>query len=139
MPIFKTTHNIFVKKDSDELFDNNWVDRDTVFLPPKRDWDYKRNLTIEDVDIWEVIYEAGGGFGVYASWSPFAEFYMFTPGASLLAQGHGVETYYGADAGVKIFNRVKEFGITLTVNQVWVDDEKFIDMKAQKDKFLHII
>lgn len=139
MPVFKTTKNILVKKDEDELFDPNWMDKNTVTLPPKRDWDYKRELKIEDVDIWEVIYEAGGFVGVYASWSPFAEFYMITPGAYLLSKGHGIETYYGENAGIEVFNRMKDFGVNLSLNKVWIDEDKLDAMKTLNNKSLHII
>ena len=37
-------------------------------------------MQIEDVDLWEVIYEQGGSVGVYASYNPFAEFYMIRVG-----------------------------------------------------------
>ena len=69
---FKTTQNIF--KDFEEYFDPNWMDSNSLILPPKKEWDYKRPMQIEDVDLWEVIYEQGGAVGVYASYNPFAEF-----------------------------------------------------------------
>jgi hypothetical protein len=75
---FKTTQNIF--KDFGEHFDPNWMDSDSLILPPKKEWDYKRPMQIEDVDLWEVIYEQGGSVGVYAAYNPFAEFYMIRVG-----------------------------------------------------------
>ena len=80
MPFFKTTYNILVRPGEDELFDPNWMNSDKMILPPKKDWDYSRELQIEDIHIWEVLYEASGGIGIYAAWDPFAEFYMFTTG-----------------------------------------------------------
>jgi len=93
MPQFKTTKNIFVDPWNDELFDQNWMNSESVSLPPKKDWDYKREIKIEDVDIWEVIYQQGGGLGLYASWSPYAEFYLITKGLQ------GVATFYGKRSG----------------------------------------
>ena len=78
MPFFKTTYNILTKPWEDEAWDDNWMNSDTLILPPKKDWDYKRELTIEDVSLWEVIYQQGGGLALYASWDPYAEFYLIT-------------------------------------------------------------
>ncbi len=50
---FKSTQNIF--KDLQEYFDPNWMDSNSLILPPKKEWDYKRPMQIEDVDLWEVI------------------------------------------------------------------------------------
>ena len=57
MPFFKSTHNILVKVDEDEVFNENWMDSDSVVTPPTRKWSYDRDMQIEDVDIWEVLYE----------------------------------------------------------------------------------
>ena len=138
MPVFKTTKNILIKKDEDEFFDTNWMDSNKIVLPPNKKWDYKRNLTIEDVDIWEVLYEAGGLFGAYAAWNPFAEFYMITPGHHLLSKGHGIETYSGPNASMQVYKRMKNFGVTLAINQVWVDDDKLIAMKSLDKKILYL-
>ena len=53
MPFFKTTANIFV--DNKEYFDENWMNYDKVQTPPKYDWDYSRELQIEDVDIFLIL------------------------------------------------------------------------------------
>ena len=54
---FRSTQNIF--SDLGEIFEPNWMDSDKIVLPPNPKWDYSRPLQIEDVDIWEVIWEAG--------------------------------------------------------------------------------
>ena len=118
---FKTTHNIF--KDFGEHFDPNWMDSNKLITPPKKDWDYKRPMQIEDVDLWEVIYEQGGGVGVYASWDPYAEFYMIRVGWFLEQQGHGAEVYYGPGSMKKVMKRMEEMGIPYAVNKVWVEPE----------------
>jgi hypothetical protein len=122
MPIFKTTKDILKSPWEDELFDPNWMDSDKLSLPPKRDWDYSKELAIEDVDIWEVIYQQGGGLGVYASWSPYAEFYLITL-PSFLYINNGIETYYGPNAQKQIQNRMKELGISFALNEIWVEPE----------------
>ena len=118
---FKTTHNIF--KDFGEYFDPNWMDSSKIITPPKKEWDYKRPMQIEDVDLWEVIYEQGGAVGVYASWNPYAEFYMIRVGWFLEQQGHGAEVYYGPGSMKKVMKRMNEMGIPYAVNKVWVEPE----------------
>lgn len=121
MPFFKTTHNIF--KDYGEVFDPNWMDSDTLILPPRTFWDYSRPMTVEDVDIWELIYEASGGIGVYASWSPYAEFYMLKHHWTDTANDSKIEIFYGPEASKAVYKRAIELGIPLFVNKIWVDEE----------------
>lgn len=131
MPIFKSTYNILKKPDEDEVFNPNWMDSETLILPPTKKWDYSREMTIEDVDIWEVIAE-NGAMGIYAAWCPYAEFYMISLGANYRTgwtvgnyhyQDKIIETFYGKNAGVKAYNRALEIGIMPPVNKVWVDPE----------------
>ena len=103
---FKTTQNIF--KDFGEYFDPNWMDSNKIITPPKTEWDYKRPMQIEDVNLWEVIYEQGGGVGVYASYDPYAEFYMIRVGWFLEQQGYGAEVYYGPGSMKKVMKRTDE-------------------------------
>jgi hypothetical protein len=122
LPFFKTTKNILSTPWEDELWNDNWMDSDKLLLPPKIEWDYSRELKIEDVDIWEVIYQQGGGTGVYAAWSPYAEFYMITlPNLNVFPDR--IETYYGPDASEKVIKRCKELKIPVSVNKHWVDPE----------------
>lgn len=120
--LFKSTQNIF--KDFGEVFEESWMDSDKVGLPPKQDWDYSRPLQIEDIDIWEVIYEQGGAVGVYAAWSPYAEFYMIRVGWRKEAEGYGVETYYGTGAQKKTQDRMGELNIPFSTHKEWVDPEQ---------------
>lgn len=118
MPFFKSNANIF--KDHGEYFESKWMDSEELILPPTTDWTYDRELQIDDVDLWEVIHE--GSFGIYAAWSPRAEFYMILPFWKMVDQGYHVETFYGIDAGLRTQKRAKELGITLPLNDYWVDD-----------------
>jgi hypothetical protein len=122
MPQFKTTKNILKNPWEDELYDDNWMDSDKLILPPKKQWDYSRELKIEDVDIWEVIYYQGGGLGLYASWDPYAEFYLITL-PHFAIRTNALETYYGAGAQRSVQKRCKELNIPVIVNETWVDDE----------------
>tara|TARA_B110000503_G_C7169319_1_gene423531 strand:- start:5778 stop:6170 length:393 start_codon:yes stop_codon:yes gene_type:complete len=126
MPFFKTTVNIV--KDNDEYFDPNWMDSDTLKLPPNQKWSYDRELQIEDIDIWEVLHEVGS-LGLYAAWHPYAEFYLFKPPFDMVEKGWGMETYYGPMAAERAAARLKDFGITLPRHQVWVEpDELWLHM-----------
>lgn len=120
MPFFKSSYNIFKDPSSDEVFDENWMDSDKLVLPPTIKWDYSREMKIEDVDIWEVIYYQGGGLGLYAAWMPYAEFYMITHHL-LLYKNDAIETYYGQGASEKAYKRAIELGMPITKNKIWVD------------------
>lgn len=136
MPIFKSTYNILVKPDEDEVYDANWFDKPFLTLPPKVEWSYEREMTIEDVDIWEVIAQHGGNYGVYAAWSPYAEFYLVTTGSDLRTSKtmylKGVpfnynsinwETYYGPTAVDQVRKRAAELGLLLPETKIWVDEK----------------
>lgn len=121
MPFFKTTHNIF--KDYSQVFDPNWMDSDKLILPPHTTWNYDRPMTINDVDIWELIYEASGGRGVYAAWSPYAEFYMLKHHWTDTENDSKLEFFYGPGAAKAVYKRATDLGMPLSVNKIWVDDE----------------
>lgn len=129
MPIFKTTYNILHRPDQDELCPEEKLNYDIPVNPPSKEWDYKRDLKVEDIDIWEVLYEASGGRGVYAAWLPYAEFYMITTGLvpntlqTRLVEERKIETFYGAGAQDKVFKRAQELGMNLAVHKTWVEDK----------------
>jgi hypothetical protein len=97
------------------------MDTNKVYTPPTKMWDYKRELRIEDIDIWEVLYEQGGGIGVYAAWEPYAEFYLVRTGWLEELAGRGIEIFYGENSQDKVFKRCKELNIPLTINKLWID------------------
>lgn len=144
MPQFKSTYNILKEVDADEVFNENWMDSDKLVLPPKIDWDYKREMQIEDVDIWECLYTRGGGVGVYAAWLPYAEFYMITTGTDMYSddmmingipyQHRHIETFYGPEAQKRTFQRAKELGIHLPVYKEWVDNDQMWLHQPQQEK-----
>lgn len=129
MPQFKSTKNIFVNPWEDEVFNQNWINSNVAIYPPggpddpKNQWDYKREMTIDDVDIWEQIYYQGGGLALYAAWLPYAEFYMIT-GWGFRHLPNRVETYYGPGSEKIVKKRATELGMVLFEKQVWVEDDK---------------
>ena len=122
MPFFKSTYNILKKPDEDEVHNDNWFDTNSLVLPPKVDWDYEREMKIDDVNIWEVICQQGGGLGLYASWDPYAEFYLIT-NLHFSLYPNKLETYYGANASMTAYKRAKELGMHVHLNTHWVEPE----------------
>jgi hypothetical protein len=119
MPFFKTTTNILV--DHGEYFESKWMDSNKLTLPPTTPWDYQKELTIEDVDIWEVIFE-NGPVAVYGAWAPYAEFYLVK--TILANQQPNLETFYGPKASDRVAIRLKELGILLPKTQLWVENDE---------------
>ncbi len=104
MPQFKSAQNIF-KDFGDEVHNNNWMDSDKIILPPSPDWSYDRVMQLEDVDIWEVLIERGGGIALYASWCPYAEYYMLR-----YNWGQDIELFYGRSVQPNVLARLDEIG-----------------------------
>jgi hypothetical protein len=133
---FRTTENILKDRANKEHFDPNWLDVPSIefFIgPPKSNWSYKREMTIEDVDVWEVIHEENHGLGVYAAWSPYAEFYMITAGYDIETKSHVIETYYGGGSQYLVQKRIKELNFPVKTEKTWVDDDK-VYMYVKPDK-----
>ena len=125
MPFFKTTHNIFNTPWEDELWDNNWFNSNKVVLPPNRPWDYKKELKIEDVQIWEQIYFESGGTGLYAAWDPYAEMYLITKNLHAKdLENRYTEIFYGKNAGNRAYKKAIDLGMPIVVNKIWVEDEE---------------
>lgn len=132
MPSFRTTYNILVKPWEDELWNPNWMDSDKIQLPPSKEWDYSREMDIPDVDIWEVIFQGSNGFGVYAAWQPYAEYYMITSGWDKSGSVM-VETHYGPGAQEEVKKRCLELNIPLQTNKLWVEPEDMWLYKKNSD------
>ena len=88
MPRWKSTKNIFI--DGGEVFDENWMNHSTVQAPPSVPWPGDVPIRFDLVDIWEVIAEQSGGIGVYAAWSPYAEYYIVIKDFKLAAEFEGL-------------------------------------------------
>ena len=112
--LFRSTSDIF--KDKSEIFSYKDVNNVIDALPESKIWDYSREMQIEDVDIWEVIYENINNNGIYASWLPYAEFYM-------IIEDGIVETFYGPGSQSKIKSFIKQKNIPLGFNKIWVDTD----------------
>jgi hypothetical protein len=88
-------------------------------LYPKRykKWDYKRELEIEDVNLWETVAE--NACGVYVSYDPYAEFYLIID----FKDKTKFKTYYGPKAQQKVIKKMKELKIDIPFRKIWVDPE----------------
>lgn len=89
MPRWKTTQNLLNLKHDGEHFDENWMDRNTLYTPPNPPWNAERPIRFEDVDLWEVITEMSGPVGVYAAWCPYAEYYVVMKHWRIVAEFEG--------------------------------------------------
>ena len=80
MPRWKTTEQITNLSKDGEFFDENWMNYDRIwqYAPEPTPWDGTRPIRFEDVYLWEVISEMSGPIGVYASYLPYAEYYVVT-------------------------------------------------------------
>lgn len=121
MPVFRTTYNILKTPWEEELFESKWMNDHTPHIPPTYDWDYQREIRIEDVDIWEEIYYQSGGIGLYAAWCPYAEFYMIT-GQWVVDNPSRLETFYGPGAMKRAYEKAVKLGMPVNINKVWVED-----------------
>lgn len=121
MPQFKSTNNIF-NDFGDEVWDRNWMDADSVVLPPSPDWSYDRIIELEDIDIWEVIIERGGSVALYAAWMPYAEYYLVRYGPD-----HN-EAFYGRS----VRPMVKKFFDDRNIKCPPIETMRYLD-KVSKD------
>ena len=89
MPRWKSTQQIIAPQHDGEVFNPNWMDRDTVQMPPSPPWLEQRPPRVDEIDIWEVICEWSGLSGVYAAWCPHAELYIVTDRWRIVAEFSG--------------------------------------------------
>lgn len=148
MPFFKSNKNIFETPWEDEVYESKQYDSNRLVFPPggpddiKAKWDYKRKMKIEDVEIWEQIYYASGNIGLYASWLPYAEFYMITlPAPNVLHSPKTmlVETYYGQGAQDEVYKRCLEIGIPMWISNRWVDPEDMWLFNPNQEKKIILV
>ena len=115
MAIFKTNKDIFSGFGEESLL-SSYLDSNIVQYPPTREWTNERPLEIEDIDVWEVLYETSGGTGLYIAWSPYAEFYMVKDGIS-------IETFYGISSHKRLAELLDMRKIPYKFKEVWVDED----------------
>jgi len=125
MPQYRTTADIFTNLERNEIYDDPNFDPERSHIPPLKEWDYKRKLTLQDVDIWEVITEASGGLGLYASHLPYAEFYLLTTGLEPgVIRKPFFETFYGPGAQYRAAKSARSLGLKLSFSNVWIPESE---------------
>jgi hypothetical protein len=87
MPRFKSKYNVF--ENNDELFSEAIVKENGFYLPETWDWDNSSQISIDDVVIWECLFEKTGPSGIYAAWAPYEELYIVTEKRTLVKEFFG--------------------------------------------------
>lgn len=89
MPRFKTKYNVF--ENNDELFSEELAkENGGVYIPETWDWDGPAQITVDDVIIWECLFEQSGSSGIYVAWAPYANFYIVTEGRIVVQEFFGL-------------------------------------------------
>ena len=107
MSRWKTTEQIINLHKDGEVFDENWMNYDSIFqyMPEPTPWVEARPPRVDEVDIWEVITEMSGPVGVYAAWQPHAELYIVT------RQWRIVQEFSGWEANRRLEKYLQESNI----------------------------
>lgn len=118
MPRWKTTEQILNVSKDGEFFDENWMNYDSLYqyIPPNPIWKENREIKFEDVSIWEVICEWSGLSGVYASWCPYAHYFIVLENWKIIHEFRGKK-------GEKMLQKyLKEKKISFSLNKIWIDN-----------------
>ena len=87
MPRFKTKYNVF--ENNEELYSEAIANENGIYIPETWDWDGPSQLSVDDVIIWECLFEKTGPSGIYAAWAPYEEFYIVTDRRSVVKEFFG--------------------------------------------------
>lgn len=87
---------------------------------PLPQWDYTNRIKFNDVMLWEEIFYQPGHIGVYASYQPYAEFYIIVYDL-FKSNINTIEEFYGKEASMRAANRCKEIGVELDQKLLYVD------------------
>jgi hypothetical protein len=109
----------------DSIIENVWGDKDSGNcitntsspVPLYEEWDYNKKVDILDIKIWEQLYHDPGNLGLFASWSPYIEYYIliYYP---FLDTDAGIVTYYGKDACYDVAAVMREISINFEVSRI---------------------
>jgi len=72
--ILRSTEQIF-NNSIEETFDVEWFNKNPYGLPENPKHNEENILSVDDVFLWEAIYEANP-YRVYAAWNPFHDTYL---------------------------------------------------------------
>jgi hypothetical protein len=119
MPRWKSTEQILNLQKDGEVFDENWMNYDSIYqyLPPHPEWKEKRLIKFEDVDIWEVLFEWSGLSGVYAAWCPYSHYFIITDHWTI------VKEFWGIQGEKDLQKYLTEMNVPFSTNEVWVEED----------------
>lgn len=119
MPRWKATEQILNLSKDGEVFDENWMNYDSIYqyMPPHPEWKEERPIKFEDVDIWEVIFEWSGLSGVYAAWCPYAHYFIVTDRWTIIKE------FWGIQGEKDLQKYLTEIGVPFSTNKIWVDED----------------
>ena len=122
MPRFKSTEQILKPSKDGEIFDENWMNYDSIhqYIPPNPLWQENRPIKFEDVDIWEVVAEWTGLSGVYAAWCPYAHYFVVTDHWRIIKE------FWGLDGEKKLQEYLSQNNIPFSLSKIWIEDEGFV-------------
>ena len=81
------------------------------------DWDYTNSISRKDVKIWELVYDDPYNVGLYASWSPYIEFYIFVF-YNFSEEDKRFCEFYGRECYTNVKYYLERYGIELEINDV---------------------
>lgn len=109
MTVYKSTKHILTNPF--EKIPSN-IDSSYGYPTVHVDWDYQKEISIYDVEIWQQIFYESGVVGIYAAHVPQIEFYFITYNI-FIDKEKGIETFYGPGASEATISRAKSLGIEL--------------------------
>jgi hypothetical protein len=119
MPRWKATEQILNLSKDGEVFDENWMNYDSIYqyMPERITWKENRPIRFEDVYVWEVISEMSGPIGIYAAWQPYAPYFVAMKNWSI------DQEFWGVKGEGRLHKYMINHGIHVSINKVWVDEE----------------
>ena len=119
MPRWKNTEQLIKLSNDGEIFDENWMNYNSIYqyMPKQEKWKENRRIKFEDVYIWEVIAEVSGPVGVYAAWQPYAPYFI------VMKQWSIDQEFWGIEGEKKLQQYMIDNNINFSLNKIWVESE----------------
>jgi hypothetical protein len=103
---------MLVVRSTHEILNNPWDDIPAIkIIPSQIPIKNNNKINFNDVVMWEEIFYEGGNIGVYAAWSPYADFYIIVHNL-FLSFDNGIEMFSGNKALDDLLTRLADFDIT---------------------------
>jgi hypothetical protein len=111
-----------VYRTTEEILSDPWKTQVVnTTAPDSQEYCYNwRELSIDDIAVWEEIYSQPGNLGIYAAWSPLSEYYVIIFNL-FVNREYGIEKFYGPNAKKNVVKRAAALGVQLQESNSWVD------------------